>query len=119
MTSAKRSSLRVKERRRRAHSRSIFPKILMLGAGGVAIAIMTTSAAMFGLKRMQGVAYAARADGSTSTPFGAVPSQLAWTVPVDARGNRMLVVAGLPVVETVRAAEAPDTFARDESEEEQ
>lgn len=92
----------------------------MVSAGGVAIAVMTTSAAMFGLKRMHGVAYAARADGTFHVAYGSPPNQLAWTAPVDARGNRMLVVAGLPVVETIRSVEAPkDTSAQDEAEEEQ
>src|SRR4051794_28420669 len=101
MTSATGSSLRVRKRRRHVSARGIFLKILMASAGGAAIAVMTTSAAMFGLKRMHGVAYAARADGTFHVAYGSPPNQLAWTAPVDARGNRMLVVAGLPVPETV------------------
>ena len=81
---------------------------------------MTTSAAVFSLKRMHGVAYAARADGSFAVAYGSPPSRLAWTAPADARGTRMLVVAGLPVPETVRSVEAPNgTSALDDVEEEQ
>src|SRR6476469_1851222 len=120
MTSAAGSSLRVRKRKRHAPARRILLKILMISVGCAAVAVMTTSAAVFSLKRMHGVAYAARADGSFAVAYGSPPSRLAWTAPADARGTRMLVVAGLPVPETVRSVEAPNgTSALDDVEEEQ
>jgi hypothetical protein len=123
MTSATSSPLHVRQLRRRASPprlRRVFFKILIVGVGGVAISGMTMTTAMLGLRRMHGVALATPADGSRIIAFTAPPSQFAWTAPVDARGTRMLVAAGLPVPETVFAVAARnDTSAQDAAEEEQ
>jgi len=92
----------------------------MVSAGGVVVAVMTTTTAVVGLKRMHGMAYAARADGVPMAAFTGAPMQFAWTAPAGAEAKSMLVVAGLPVPETVRAAAPPeDSPAQDDIEEEQ
>jgi hypothetical protein len=95
-------------------------KVAIIGLGGIGIAFTTTTIALIGLKRVYAVPLEARSDGSSIAAFAAPPSRLAWTAPADARGARMLVVAGLPMPETVRSVAARnDTSAQDESEEDQ
>jgi hypothetical protein len=123
MKSATSSPLHVRQLRRRASSlriRRVILKTLIVGAGGVAIFGLMTSTVVLGLRRMHGVALAIPADGSRVIAFTAPPSRLAWTAPADSRGARMLVVAGLPVPETVMATAArKDMSKQDEVEEEQ